>query len=426
MNPAEKPSASVVNQPRQVAIIGAGPAGLMAAERIAAAGHAVTVFEQKASVGRKFLMAGKGGLNISHSEPFEDFLQRYDQPDWLKPMLQVFTPSDLREWVSGLGIETFIGSSGRVFPAEMKAAPLLRAWVARLKASGVQFRLRHHWQGVSKDGEWQFHTTDGEQSYTFDAVVLAMGGASWARLGADGAWRPWLAERNVVTVDFKPSNGGFVVNFSGFIQSHSGEPVKSIVASTVIPDSGKVIEKSGDLIITEQGVEGGVVYALSRHLREAILQTGQAQLKLDLMPHRSPEQLRELLSKSVGKQTLASFWRRQIGLDGIKAALVREFLPRQLWIDSNKVAHAIKNLTITIDGMRPIDEAISTAGGVTRLAVENNLMLKQWRGVFCAGEMLDWDAPTGGYLLTACFASGNWAGLGVNEWLAHHANDASV
>ena len=423
---SDKTSDQAVNQKRTVAIIGAGPAGLMAAERIAAAGHAVTVFEQKASVGRKFLMAGKGGLNISHSEPFEDFLQRYDQPDWLKPMLQAFTPSDLRTWVSGLGVETFVGSSGRVFPAEMKAAPLLRAWVARLKASGVQFRLRHHWQGVSHDHIWQFHTPDGEQSYTFDAVVLAMGGASWARLGADGAWRPWLTERNVVTVDFKPSNGGFVVNFSDFIQAHAGEPVKSIVASTVLPDSGKVIQKTGDLIITEQGVEGGVIYALSRYLREAILQTGQAQLSLDLMPHRSPEQLRELLSKSIGKQTLASFWRRQIGLDGIKAALVREFLPRPSWIDSSAVAHAIKNLTISIDGMRPIDEAISTAGGVSRLAVEHDLMLKQWCGVFCAGEMLDWDAPTGGYLLTACLASGYWAGQGVNEWLPHHAHDTAV
>ena len=253
-----------------------------------------------------------------------------------------------------------------------------------------------------------------------------MGGASWARLGADGAWRPWLTERNVVTVDFKPSNGGFVVNFSEFIQAHAGEPVKSIVASTVLPDSGKVIQKTGDLIITEQGVEGGVIYALSRYLREAILQTGQAQLSLDLMPHRSPEQLRELLSKSIGKQTLASFWRRQIGLDGIKAALVREFLPRPSWIDSSAVAHAIKNLTISIDGMRPIDEAISTAGGVSRLAVEHDLMLKQWCGVFCAGEMLDWDAPTGGYLLTACLASGYWAGQGVNEWLPHHAHDTAV
>ncbi|GAC1372856.1 MAG: TIGR03862 family flavoprotein [Aquirhabdus sp.] len=385
---SETTSDQAANQTRTVAIIGAGPAGLMAAERIAAAGHAVTVFEQKASVGRKFLMAGKGGLNISHSEPFEDFLQRYDQPDWLKPMLQAFTPSDLRTWVSGLGIETFIGSSGRVFPAEMKAAPLLRTWVARLKVSGVQFRLRHHWQGVSKDKTWQFHTPDGEQSYAFDAVVFALGGASWARLGADGAWRPWLTERNVVTVDFKPSNGGFIVNFSEFIQAHAGEPVKSIVASTVLPDSGKMIQKSGDLIITEQGVEGGVIYALSRYLRDAILQTGQAQLTLDLMPNRSPEQLRALLSKPIGKQTLASYWRRQIGLDGIKATLVREYLPRQKWVDASAVAHTIKNLTVTIEGMRPIDEAISTAGGVSRLAVEKNLMLKQWRGVFCAGEMV--------------------------------------
>lgn len=420
MNPSEKS----LDKKCTVAIIGAGPAGLMAAESIIAAGHQVIVFEQKASVGRKFLMAGKGGLNISHSEPFEDFVQRYDQPDWLKPMLQAFPPSDLRGWVGDLGIETFIGSSGRVFPAEMKAAPLLRAWVARLKESGVIFRLRHHWQGMNKDKLWQFHTPDGEQLYSFDAVVLALGGASWARLGSDGAWLPWLAERHVVTVDFKPSNGGFITQFSPFIQALAGEPVKSIVASTFLPSSNSVVEKSGDLIITEQGVEGGVIYALSRPLRESIEQTGQAHLMLDLMPNRTEEQLRELLSKPIGKLTMARFWRRQIGLEGVKAALVRDQVPRQLWIDGNAIAHAIKNLKITIQGMRPLDEAISTVGGVSRLAVDESLMLKQWRGVFCTGEMLDWDAPTGGYLLTACFASGRWVGVGVNDWLEHQTSQS--
>lgn len=425
MNPSEKTLTSTcLDQKCTVAIIGAGPAGLMAAESIAAAGHSVIIFEQKPSVGRKFLMAGKGGLNISHSEPFEDFVQRYDQPDWLKPMLQAFPPSDLRAWVEGLGIDTFIGSSGRVFPAEMKAAPLLRAWVARLKESGVVFRLRHHWQGLNKDKLWQFHTPDGEQLYSFDAVVLALGGASWARLGSDGAWLPWLTERHVVTTDFKPSNGGFIVQFSPFMQALAGEPVKSIVASTTAPSSNQIVQKSGDLIITEQGVEGGVIYALSRPLRESIQQNGHAQLMLDLMPDRTEAQLSELLSKPIGKLTLARFWRRQIGLDGVKAALVRDQVPRQLWVDGQAIAHAIKNLTINIQGMRPIDEAISTVGGVSRLAVDDSLMLKQWCGVFCTGEMLDWDAPTGGYLLTACFASGRWVGVGVNDWLAHHANQS--
>jgi uncharacterized flavoprotein (TIGR03862 family) len=419
------PSVQTVDQKKYtVAIVGAGPAGLMAAESIVAAGHSVIVFEQKASVGRKFLMAGKGGLNISHSEPFVDFVQRYDQPDWLKPMLQTFSPSDLRTWVGDLGIETFIGSSGRVFPAQMKAAPLLRAWVARLKTSGVVFRLRHHWQGVTKDNLWQFHTPDGERSYSFDAVVLALGGASWARLGSDGAWLPWLASRHVVTVDFKPSNGGFVVKLSPFLQALAGEPVKSIVASTFSPSSRTVIQKSGDLMITEQGVEGGVIYALSRPLREAIEQTGQAHLMLDLMPNRTEAQLSELLSKRIGKLTMARFWRRQVGLDGVKAALVRDQVPRQSWVDGDAIAHAIKNITITIQGLRPIDEAISTVGGVSRLAVEDTLMLKQWRGVFCTGEMLDWDAPTGGYLLTACLASGRWVGVGVNDWLVHHSSQS--
>jgi uncharacterized flavoprotein (TIGR03862 family) len=404
-------------QPSSVAIIGAGPAGLMAAEVVVAAGHRVTVFEQKASVGRKFLMAGKGGLNISHSESFDDFVQRYDSTEWLLPMLQAFTPQDLRDWVHGLGVETFVGSSGRVFPAEMKAAPLLRAWVARLKADGVQFQLRHHWQGISKDKHWLFSTPDAEKAYPFDAVILALGGASWAKLGADGAWRPWLADHGVAIRDFSPSNGGFTVNLSPFIQSLAGEPVKSIVASTLRVD-GILEQKSGDLIITEQGVEGGVIYALSRHLRESIERTGHAVLSLDLFPHRSEAQLYAQLSKPIGKQSLSSFWRRQIGLDGVKAGLVREYLARALWTDATEVAKTLKQLQIPISGMRPLDEAISTAGGVLRDAVGDTLMLNQWHGVFCAGEMLDWDAPTGGYLLTACFASGRWAGLGVNQWLA--------
>ena len=402
---------------RQVAIIGAGPAGLMAAEQLAAAGHRVAIFEQKPSVGRKFLMAGKGGLNISHSEPFADFVQRYDQPEWLRPMLEAFTPTDLRAWVSGLGVETFVGTSGRVFPAEMKAAPLLRAWVARLKANGVQFHLRHHWQGVSRDGEWQFATPTGRVSHRYDAVVLALGGASWAALGADGAWLPWLAKRDVATHAFSPSNGGFTLNFSPYIQALAGEPVKSIMASTQAV-SGQLIEKSGDLIITGQGVEGGVIYGLSRHLREALQQKGTAQLVVDLMPQRSTAQLAAALQKPLGKQSLANFWRRQIGLDGIKAALVREQVPKSAWNDAAAVAHAIKHLTLTITGMRPIDEAISTAGGVTQAAVDSRLMLTAWPGVFCAGEMLDWDAPTGGYLLTACLASGRWVGAGVAAWLA--------
>ncbi|WP_410211945.1 TIGR03862 family flavoprotein [Aquirhabdus sp.] len=409
--------ATPASTPSSVAIIGAGPAGLMAAESIVAAGHQVTVFEQKASVGRKFLMAGKGGLNISHSEPFDDFVQRYDAPDWLRPMLQAFTPHDLREWVHGLGVETFVGSSGRVFPAEMKAAPLLRAWVARLKASGVQFLLRHRWEGGNEDQQWFFSTPVGETSYSFDAVVLTLGGASWAKLGADGTWRPWLIKQGVATHDFSPSNGGFTVDLSPFMQSLAGEPVKSIVASTQRAD-GSLEQKSGDLIITEQGVEGGVIYALSRQLRESIERTGSAVLSLDLFPHRSEAQLYAQLSKPVGKQSLSNFWRRQIGLEGCKAGLVRESIAREFWTDAAEVAKVLKQLKIVMNGMRPIDEAISTAGGITRDAVNDTLMLTPWPGVFCAGEMLDWDAPTGGYLLTACFASGRWAGQGVNQWLA--------
>ncbi len=416
---------ALLSKSASVAVIGAGPAGLMAAESVVAAGHQVTIFEQKASVGRKFLMAGKGGLNISHSEPFDDFVQRYDSPDWLLPMLEAFTPQDLRTWVHSLGVETFVGSSGRVFPAEMKAAPLLRAWVARLKASGVQFRLRHHWQGVSENQQWLFATLNGDQSYRFDAVILALGGASWAKLGADGAWRPWLAERGVATQDFSPSNGGFTVNFSPFMQSLAGEPVKAIIASTQ-RENGTLEQKSGDLIVTEQGVEGGVIYALSRHLRQSIEENGSAALNLDLFPHRTETQLVTQLSKAIGKQSLTSFWRRQIGLDGVKAALLREYVPRELWTDATAVASALKKLVIPITGMRPIDEAISTAGGVAQVAVNEAMMLTAWPGVFCAGEMLDWDAPTGGYLLTACFASGRQAALGVNDWLAKADGSSSI
>lgn len=388
----------------------------MAAEVISQAGHRVTIYEQKPSVGRKFLMAGKGGLNISHSEPLADFMQRYDQPDWLAPMIDAFTPQDLRDWVHGLGGQTFVGSSGRVFPAEMKAAPLLRAWVARLKTAGVTFCLRHRWLGAGREGLWSFESPTGVIEVQAEAAVLALGGGSWAALGADGAWLPWLAARDVQTADFSPSNGGFLFKFSPFIQALAGEPIKSVVASTIASD-GQMVQKSGDLIVTDQGLEGGVIYALSRHLRAGLQTQGKAVLTLDLMPQQTAAQLQAKLSRPMGKQSLTSFWRKQIGLDCIKAALVREQVPRDQWGNSALVVQAIKQISLTAHGMRPLDEAISTAGGVVREAVDDDLMLTVWPGVYCAGEMLDWDAPTGGYLLTACLASGRWAGASVVRWL---------
>ena len=399
----------------RVAIIGGGPAGLMAAELIAATGNAeVTVFDAMPSPGRKFLMAGKGGMNITHAEPFVDFVARYgSRRAWLLPLLEAFGPQQLRDWIHGLGIETFVGTSGRVFPKEMKAAPLLRAWLHRLRAGGVQFRVRHRWQGWMPDGRLRFSTAAGETAFAADATVLALGGASWPQLGSDGAWQGVLAARGVSIAPLQPANCGFDVAWSAhFRERHAGDPVKAVVAGI------GSLRQQGEFNITGNGIEGGLIYALSAALRDALARDGQAALTLDLAPGRSLERLQGDLARPRGRDSLANHLRRRAGIEGVKAALLREFCPPATLADMGALAAAIKALPLPVAAPRPLAEAISTAGGVRCEALDGRLMLAGLPGVFCAGEMLDWEAPTGGYLLTACLASGRAAGLGVLDWLA--------
>ena len=413
----------------RVAIIGGGPAGLMAAEALATAnairqgnllGGAVSpetsqkieIFDAMPSLGRKFLMAGKGGMNITHSEPMPDFVRRYGaRSGRIAPLLDAFGPSALREWIHGLGIETFVGTSGRVFPTEMKAAPLLRAWLHRLRGLGVQFHVRHRWLGWV-NGNLRFATPEGEIAVEADAVVLALGGGSWAKLGSDGAWVPLLAERGVPVLPLKPANCGFDVAWSAyFSERFAGEPVKAVIASA----GG--FRQQGEFNITVTGIEGGLIYAMSAPLRDALERDGRAALTLDLAPGRSLERLADELSRPRGRDSLANHLRRRAGIDGVKAALLREFCPLEKLTVACELAAAIKALALPVVAARPLDEAISTAGGVAFEALDDALMLSAMPGIFCAGEMLDWEAPTGGYLLTACLASGRAAGLGVRQWL---------
>ena len=401
-----------------VAVIGGGPAGLMAAEVLAAGGAAVQVFDAMPSVARKFLMAGKGGMNITHSEAAEAFLARYGErrPD-IEPLLAAFGPDALRDWIHGLGIQTFIGSSGRVFPTDMKAAPLLRAWLQRLRQAGVQFHMRHRWLGWTENG-LVFATPEGNITRTFDAVILALGGGSWKKLGSDGAWVPLLECRGVPVAPLKPANCGF--DGAGwtehFREKHAGEPVKPVVA-TVTDLQGVEHRRQGEFVITASGVEGGLIYALSAHLRNCIDATGVAQLTLDLLPDLPAERVTAEVARPRGSRSLSSHLQSRLGLKGVKMGLLHEILAKDEFQDPARLAAAIKALPLTLIAPRPLDEAISSAGGVPFEALDAGLMLKKLPGVFVAGEMLDWEAPTGGYLLTACFASGRAAGLGALDWL---------
>jgi uncharacterized flavoprotein (TIGR03862 family) len=397
-----------------VAVIGGGPAGLMAAEVLAAAGMQVDVYDAMPSVGRKFLMAGKGGMNITHSEPLERFIDRYGtRREYIAPLLTRFGPDALRAWIHDLGIATFVGSSGRVFPADMKAAPLLRAWLHRLRSAGVRLHMRHRWLGWDAAGALRFASPSGEIQVQPDTVVLALGGGSWARLGSDGAWVPLLQGRGIAVAPLRPSNCGFEVGWSEHFRSRfAGQPVKPVVVSF----AGE--RRQGELMVTEYGVEGGVVYALSAALREAIAAEGRAVLLLDLVPGREQARLATDLARPRGRDSLAKHLRRHAGIDGVKASLLRELTPVEVLHDPARLAAALKALPLPLHATRPLDEAISSAGGVHFEALDERLMLRELPGVFCAGEMLDWEAPTGGYLLTACFASGRAAGRGVLEWLA--------
>lgn len=399
---------------KTVVIIGAGPAGLMAAEVLSHSGARVTVYDSMPSVGRKFLMAGKSGLNITHSEPFEQFVARYGtRRSRLEPMLKEFGADELRAWAKELGIETFVGTSGRVFPVSMKASPLLRAWLNRLQANGVTIQTRHKWIGWNEDQSLRFETEQGEKNINADAVILALGGGSWRRLGSDGAWVNWLEQAGVRVEALKSANCGFDVAWSDFFkEKYQGQPLKSIVLSF-----GE-FRQQGEFVVTKHGVEGSLIYACSAQIRDAIAVHGTSNIQLDLVPHLTREDVLLKLSKPRGSKTMASHLEKTVGIKGVKAGLLREFVSKDDFGNIEKLADAIKALSIPLISPRPIDEAISSAGGVLFDELDEHLMLKKIPGVFCAGEMLDWEAPTGGYLLTACFASGRVAGQGALQWLS--------
>lgn len=403
--------------PRTAAVIGGGPAGLMAAEVLAHAGIGVDLYDAMPSVGRKFLQAGVGGLNLTHSEPDMAFRARYGAArPFVSPWLDAFGATALRSWAEALGMETFVGSSGRVFPKQMKAAPLLRAWLKRLRDAGVAFHLRHRWRGWDGDA-LSFDTPAGRTRFRADATVLALGGGSWPQLGSDSAWVPLLVSRDVPVTPLKPANCGFETDWSEhFRMRFPGAPIKPVTAW--VRDGAPL---QGEFVVTEQGVEGGLVYALSASLRDAVEARGSVTLHLDLAPDRDLPRLLQDLRKPRRGQSMASLLRKQAGIEGVKAGLLREVLGKDLPDDAMKLAQAIKDLPLKLHATRPIDEAISSAGGVAAEALDAHLMLKELPGVFCAGEMLDWEAPTGGYLLTACFASGRVAGQGAADWLKAHA-----
>jgi uncharacterized flavoprotein (TIGR03862 family) len=404
--------------PPALAIIGGGPAGLMAAEAAMEQGSIrIDLYDAMPSMGRKFLLAGKGGLNLTHAEPMAAFLDRYgSRRPALEPLLAGFGPEALRGWARGLGIETFAGSSGRVFPTGMKAAPLLRAWLHRLRGGGVQFHPRHHWQGWDADGALRFGTPRGPLAVRADAVVLALGGGSWARLGSDGAWTALLAGRGVRIEPLRPANCGFDAAWSAhFRERWQGHAVKPVAAACAGLDGGE--RRLGEFVVTAYGVEGSLVYALAAPLRDALAAGKPALLRLDLAPGRSLERLAADLSRPRGSLSLANHLKRRAGMAGVKAALLREILPAVAFADPPRLAAAIKDLPLPLLAPRPLDEAISSAGGVAFEELDERLMLTALPGVFCAGEMLDWEAPTGGYLLTACFATGRAAGAGAAAWL---------
>ncbi|WP_448631871.1 MULTISPECIES: TIGR03862 family flavoprotein [Pseudomonas fluorescens group] len=401
--------------PPNVTIIGGGPAGLMAAEVLSQAGIQVDVYDAMPSVGRKFLLAGVGGMNITHSEAFPAFLARYgERAANLAPLLRSFGADELCRWIHELGIDTFVGSSGRVFPTDMKAAPLLRAWLKRLRDGGVAIHTRHRWLGWNADGSLKIASPAGEHAVRPAATLLALGGGSWSRLGSDGAWMLPLEQRGVTLAPLQPSNCGFDVQAWSelLVSKFAGAPLKNVALG--LDDE---VPRLGECVITATGIEGSLVYALSASIREAINQHGSATLHLDLLPGRPVDKVLQTLGKPRGSRSMAKHLHSQLGLDGVKAALLRELTPADAFADPARLAQAIKALPITLVKPRPLDEAISSAGGVVFSGLDENLMLRSVPGVFVAGEMLDWEAPTGGYLLTACFATGYRAGLGVLDWL---------
>ena len=405
--------------PSQVAILGGGPAGLMAAETLALAGRRVAVYDAMPSMGRKLLRAGIGGLNITHSETYERFCTRYGaRAAPLRAMLDALPPEALRDWVHGLGIETFVGSSGRVFPDAMKAAPLLRAWLHRLRRLGVSLHTRHRWLGWHEDGRWMLQHGDEVLTIAPQATVLALGGGSWPQLGSDGAWVPWLQARGIAVASLQSANCGFDVAWTAHLRDKfAGTPLKSI-AMCVTDAQGQRHTRLGELVVSTYGIEGSLVYAFSQVLREQVQAHGQARLTLDLLPQRDAEWVLAQVRHPRGTRSWSSHLQSRLGLTGLKTALLHEVLEKSQWSDPAHVAATVKALPLTVLSPRPLAEAISTAGGVCFEALTDQLMLKELPGVFVAGEMMDWEAPTGGYLLNGCLATGRWAGLGVAAWLS--------
>jgi len=423
-------------EPKSVIVVGGGPAGLMAAEVLSAAGMSVALYDAMPSVGRKFLLAGKGGLNLTHSEPIDLFQSRYGVRDSeISSWLSDFGPTQLRDWAAALGISTFVGTSGRVFPTDMKAAPLLRAWLHRLRyppsGAAVQFYMRHRWIGWGADEGSRtglnFETPNGNQLIHAHAVVLALGGRSWARLGSDGAWVKPLLARNAPVAPLVPANCGFEVAggwSAHFLARFAGLPFKS-VAIRFVDSDGQVFQRKGEFVATATGVEGSLIYAASALMRDEIAAHGRATFTIDLLPALTPERVLAEVTHPRGSRSMASHLKSRLGIEGIKAGLMHEVLSKEEMGDLHKLAAALKALPITLAATRPIDEAISTAGGVCFEGMDANSMLTRVPGVFCAGEMLDWEAPTGGYLMTACMASGRAAAQGALRWLGHVANSTS-
>lgn len=413
-----------------IAVIGGGPAGLMAAEVIAGAGHGVQVFDAMPSVARKFLLAGVGGMNITHGEDYATFVTRYGPAQRaLQPILDDLAPHQLREWIHGLGIDTFVGSSKRVFPAGMKAAPLLRAWLQRLRGLGVVVYPRHRWLGwPSSDPQqgWRFESPHGARLLKFDAVVLALGGGSWPRLGSDGQWCAPLRAAGVEVQRLRPSNCGFEIVWSDYVrQRFAGTPIKHVGLS-LTDIRGRQWRRTGELVVSDYGIEGSLVYALSAPLRDllAVSTTSApaascpaASLWLDWLPERPVKDIEARLQESRNGMSFANVLRRKLHLPAIAGALLKENCPDLDRADAHAIARALKAMPLHPCAPRPLEEAISSAGGVSLDAVTDDLMLESLPGVFVAGEMLDWEAPTGGYLLTACLATGKRAGEGVVRWL---------
>ena len=397
----------------RAAIIGGGPAGLMAAEALCAQGIAVDLFDAMPSLGRKFLMAGKSGLNITHAEPFDDFISKFGPSrTQLNPILHGFPPGTVQAWAQGLGIETFVGTTRRVFPKDFKAAPLLRAWIKRLRAGGLTVHARHRWTGWSDDGNLVFDTPDGQATVAAEATILALGGASWPKLGSDAAWVDWLEQKGVGISPLKPANCGFDVDWSShFIERFEGQPIKN----ARITFAGQTA--TGEFTITKTGVEGGPVYDLSSKLLGALDGKGEATVSIDLIADRSVENVLERLNQPRGKRSMATHLKRTLHLSGAKAGLLRECTHKNNFNDMAKLAAAIKALPLSVLRARPITEAISCSGGIRWSQMDAGLQLKDLPSVYACGEMIDWTAPTGGYLLSACLATGRWAGDAVAQQL---------